>query len=132
LLSHDWPTEQSTARGLGQYTWRTRLYAPQSCAFRDHYQALAQLAQVFGLSTQSTQYQQEAATRLHLPFQLLSDFNLEFSDALKLPTFTINSMRLNKRLTLIAFDGLIKHCFYPVFPPNKNAEEALDWLKQNV
>jgi peroxiredoxin len=105
---------------------------PQSCAFRDHYQALTQLAQVFGLSTQSTQYQQEAAARLHLPFQLLSDFNLEFSDALKLPTFTVESMRLNKRLTLLAFYGEIKHCFYPVFPPNKNAEEVLDWLKQNV
>lgn len=105
---------------------------PQSCAFRDHYQELIKLAHVFGLSTQSSQYQQEAAARLHLPFQLLSDLNLEFTDALKLPTFTVDSMRLNKRLTLLAFDGVIKHCFYPVFPPDKNAEEVLDWLKQHV
>ena len=105
---------------------------PQSCAFRDHYQELVKLAQVFSLSTQSTQYQQEAAARLHLPFQLLSDFNLEFTNALKLPTFTVNSMRLNKRLTLLALDSVIKHCFYPVFPPDKNAEEVLDWLQQHV
>lgn len=105
---------------------------PQACAFRDHYQVLTKLAQVFGLSAQSTQYQQEAATRLHLPFPLLSDINLEFTNALKLPTFMVEYVRLNKRLTLIAFDGVIKHCIYPVFPPDKNAEEVLNWLKQHV
>jgi peroxiredoxin len=105
---------------------------PQSCAFRNHYQALAQLAQVFGLSTQRSQYQQEAATRLNLPFQLLSDSQFQFADALKLPTFEMDGKRLIKRLTLISFDGIIKHCIYPVFPPDKNAEVVLDWLKQNV
>jgi peroxiredoxin len=104
---------------------------PQSCAFRDNYQALSKLAAVFGLSTQSTEYQQEAATRLHLPFPLLSDHNLDFTKALALPTFTIDHMRLNKRLTLIAHDGIIKHCIYPVFLPDKNAEEVLNWLKQH-
>jgi peroxiredoxin len=104
---------------------------PQSCAFRDNYQALAKLAEVFGLSTQSTQYQQEAAARLHLPFPLLSDQNLEFTKALTLPTFTVEHLRLNKRLTIIAFDGVIKHCIYPVFPPDKNAEEVLNWLQQH-
>jgi Redoxin len=44
---------------------------PQSCAFRDHYQELNELgASVFGLSTQSTDYQLETKTRLHLPFEL--------------------------------------------------------------
>jgi len=106
---------------------------PQSCAFRDHFAALAQLkAQVFGLSTQSTEYQQEAAFRLHLPYALLSDEKLDFAHALSLPTFQIDNMRLNKRVTLIAFDGIIQHYFYPVFPPDKNAEDVIDWLKQHA
>ena len=105
---------------------------PQSCAFRDHYQDLAQLAKVFGLSTQSKQYQQEAATRLHLPFPLLSDSQFQLVDALQLPTFEVDRTRLIKRLTLISFNGVIKHCIYPVFPPDKNAEEVLNWLKQNA
>ena len=95
---------------------------PQSCAFRDHYQTLLQLkAQVFGLSAQSTSYQQEAVNRLHLPYALLSDAQYMFTDALKLPTFDVNGMRLLKRVTLVAYDGVIQHCFYPVFPPDKNA-----------
>ena len=105
---------------------------PQACAFRDYYQDLTQLAQVFGISTQSTEYQQEAAARLHLPFSLLSDNQFQFTDALQLPTFEIDGKRLVKRLTLINFDGIIKHCIYPVFPPDKNAEEVLNWLKQNA
>lgn len=105
---------------------------PQSCGFRDHYHALTKLVQVFGLSTQSSKYQQEAATRLHLPFPLLSDNQFQFIDTLKLPAFEVDNKRLNKRLTLVAFEGVIKHCFYPVFPPDKNAEEVLNWLKQHV
>ena len=48
---------------------------PQSCGFRDHFAELKQLgvAQLFGLSTQDTAYQHEAASRLHLPFAILSD-----------------------------------------------------------
>lgn len=102
---------------------------PQSCAFRDHYQTLQQLnAQVFGLSVQSTSYQQEVANRLHLPYALLSDAQFKFTDALKLPTFNVDGMRLIKRATLIAYDGVIQHCFYPVFPPDKNAEAVINWL----
>ena len=48
---------------------------PQTCAFRDLHKVLieAGAARVFGLSTQDPAYQREAATRLHLPFPLLSD-----------------------------------------------------------
>jgi peroxiredoxin len=54
---------------------------PQSCAFRDHHQELKDLgAQVFGLSTQSTEYQLEAKKRLHLPVGLLSGYNLSFAN----------------------------------------------------
>ena len=106
---------------------------PQSCSFRDNFQILEDLkVQVFGLSTQSTKYQQEAAHRLLLPFALLSDKNLAFIQALSLPVFQVQQMQLNKRVTVIAFDGVIQHYFYPVFPPDKNVENVIDWLMLNV
>jgi len=106
---------------------------PQSCAFRDHYQELRQAgaAQVFGLSTQTTPYQQEAASRLHLPFALLSDAELACTHALHLPTFEVAGMILLKRLTLIVTNGQIVKVFYPVFPPDQNATEVLAWLSKH-
>jgi peroxiredoxin len=105
---------------------------PQSCSFRDHYAELRNLrARVYGISTQDTGYQTEAAERLHLPFELLSDEDLEFATALGLPTFEVEGMLLLKRLTFVANSGLIEKVFYPVFPPNKNAEEVIEWLSQN-
>ncbi len=102
---------------------------PQSCAFRDHYKQLKDLGTgIFGLSTQDTEYQQEAVERLHLPFELLSDSELKFARALRLPTFEVESMTLIKRLTLIIFDGRIEKFFYPVFPPDQNAQEVIGWL----
>jgi len=105
---------------------------PQSCAFRDHYDELNTLrAGVFGLSTQNTGYQQEAAQRLHLPFALLSDGELQFVSALRLPTFEVGEMTLIKRLTLIVRDGRIVKVFYPVFPPDQNAQQVINWLSRN-
>ncbi len=103
---------------------------PQSCAFRDHYRQLRALGveHLFGLSTQETAYQREAADRLHLPFELLSDGRLEFARALKLPTFDVGGMTLIRRLTLIVCDGVIDKVFYPVFPPDRNAQDVAAWL----
>jgi peroxiredoxin len=105
---------------------------PQSCGFRDHAGELKRLgvAHLFGLSTQDTAYQQEAATRLQLPFPILSDEKLAFTHALKLPTFTAAGMTLLKRMALVIDDGAITHAFYPVFPPDKNAEEVIAWLQK--
>jgi peroxiredoxin len=104
---------------------------PQSCSFRDHHAELRELgARVFGLSTQSTGYQREAVARLHLPFELLSDEGLAFAGALSLPTFEADGMILIKRLTLVLEDGRIEKVFYPVFPPGKNADEVLAWLRR--
>ena len=104
---------------------------PQSCAFRDHHVELGELgARVFGLSTQDTAYQREAAERLHLPFGLLSDEKLVFARALGLPTFEAEGMTLIKRLTLVVQNGEIVKVFYPVFPPGRNAEEVLGWLSE--
>src|SRR5215208_6872310 len=106
---------------------------PQSCAFRDHHAELRTLgARVFGLSTQDTAYQREAAERLHLPFPLLSDEKLEFAGALDLPTFETEGMTLVKRVTLVIEDGEIREVFYPVFPPGKNAEEVVAWLSERI
>ena len=104
---------------------------PQSCSFRDHFGDLKRLgvAQLYGLSTQDTAYQQEAATRLHLPFAILSDEKLALTKALNLPTFTTAGMTLLKRMALVIDDGKISKVFYPVFPPNKNAEEVIAWLQ---
>jgi peroxiredoxin len=102
---------------------------PQSCAFRDHYRDLEALgARVFGLSTQDTEYQREAVERLHLPFPLLSDARLEFTSDMRLPTLEVQSMRLLKRLTLIIRDGVVEHVIYPVFPPDGNAQQVIEWL----
>jgi peroxiredoxin len=105
---------------------------PQSCAFRDHFAELKALGvnRVFGLSTQNTAYQREAADRLHLPFSILSDEQLRLTREMRLPTFETSGMTLLKRLTLVISDGSVKHIFYPVFPPDRNAGEVLAWLKK--
>lgn len=106
---------------------------PQSCAFRDHYQELKCLgAQVYGLSTQNTEYQQELRKRLHLPFELLSDCDLKFATLLKLSTFEVEGKQLIKRVALIAKNGKIIKVFYPVFPPDRNADEVVEWLQNNA
>jgi peroxiredoxin len=104
---------------------------PQSCSFRDHFGELKCLgvSQLYGLSTQGTAYQQEAASRLHLPFAILSDEKLALTRALTLPTFTTSGMTLLKRMALVIDDGKITHVFYPVFPPDKNAEDVIAWLQ---
>jgi peroxiredoxin len=104
---------------------------PQSCSFRDHFAELKALgvAQLFGLSTQTTDYQREAVERLHLPFALLSDKDLKLARALKLPTFEVDGMVLIKRMAWIVDDGTISQVFYPVFPPDKSAGEVVAWLR---
>ncbi|MEO8429757.1 MAG: peroxiredoxin [Verrucomicrobiota bacterium] len=102
---------------------------PETCAFRDQHTQLRSLgAETFGLSTQTTAYQQELVQRLQLPFEILSDADLRFTAALRLPTFEFNRMTLIKRLTLIIEQGRITKVFYPIFPPDKHAAEVVRWL----
>jgi peroxiredoxin len=104
---------------------------PESCGFRDRHAELlaAGAAQVFGLSGQSSEYQREAVDRLDLPFAMLSDEPLALAGALGLPTFAVAGMTLYRRLTMIVTDGIIEHVFYPVFPPDRHAQEVLHWLR---
>jgi len=107
---------------------------PQSCDFRDHFADLRRLGvnSLYGLSTQDSEYQREAAQRLHLPFALLSDAQLEFQRALQLPIFEVAGMILLKRLTLVIDDDVITKVFYPVFPPDRSADEVMAWLQLNA
>ena len=106
---------------------------PQTCSFRDLYAELKAVGakHVFGLSTQDNVYQTEMASRLHLPFPVLSDEKLALTSALKLPTMQVAGLTLIKRLALIVDDGRITHVFYPVFPPDRNAGDVLAWLTEN-
>jgi peroxiredoxin len=106
---------------------------PQSCSFRDHLAELKALgaAHLFGLSTQDPAYQREAAERLHLPFAILSDEHLALTRAMTLPTFATSGMTLLKRFTLVIDDGIVRHVFYPVFPPDRSASDVIAWLSQN-
>jgi peroxiredoxin len=105
---------------------------PQACSFRDNRPQLKSLGvnQLFGLSTQDTNYQQEVHTRLRLPYDLLSDGKLEFQKALNLPTFEWQGQKVIRRLTLAIEDGKVAKWWYPIFPPDSNVFHVLEWLKE--
>jgi peroxiredoxin len=102
---------------------------PQSCAFRDlHGEFTERGVTVAGLSAQSPEDQLEFAERVHLPFPVLSDPDLQLAEALGLPTFEVAGMTLYKRVTVVIRDGVIAKVFYPVFPPDRNASDVLAYL----
>jgi len=102
---------------------------PQNCAYRDHYQELQALgAEVYGLSTQTTEYQKEMADRLHLPYPVLRDAALELTTALRLPTFHYGDWTLLRRFSLVLRDGRIAKVFYPVFPSNADSGWVTEWV----
>jgi peroxiredoxin len=103
---------------------------PQSCAFRDAQQELARHgASLIGISTQTPAEQAEFAQREHIPYPLLSDHELVLAERMRLPTFQAGGLQLYKRLTFVAQAGRIVKLFYPVFPPDRNADEVLAWLE---
>jgi peroxiredoxin len=105
---------------------------PQACSFRDlHAEIAATGAHTLGLSAQNVAEQHEVVERLGLPYALASDPLLTVAAALRLPTFEVDGMRLYKRITLIVDNGRIEKVFYPVFPPNRNAQDVLEWLQAN-
>ena len=106
---------------------------PQSCGFRDHFAELtgAGTVHVFGLSTQTTEYQAEVVQRLHLPFPLLSDAELSFARAAGLETFEAGGMILLKRTTLILQDGIVQRIMHPLDDPGRNAQEVIDHLTRH-
>lgn len=106
----------------------------QCGSFRDLANELRVLgvSNLFGISTQDSEYQREVVERLRLPFPLLSDQEMLLSKALKLPTFVTSGFTLLKRMAWIVDDDKIKKIFYPAFPPEKNAEEVVMWLRSST
>jgi peroxiredoxin len=103
---------------------------PQGCAFRDHQHDLASLdATVWGISAQPLEEQAGFAERMHIPFPLLHDGELTLSrPPLRLPTFDAEGLTLYRRATLVVDRGVIRKVFYPVFPPDENARQVVDYL----
>ena len=106
---------------------------PQSCAFRDHAAELAEAGVngVIGISTQTVDELREAKQRLELPYELLSDADGKLAAALRLPTFDADGKTCLKRLTMVLRDGQIERVLYPVFPPDRNAADVLDYLRSS-
>ena len=46
-------------------------------------------------------------------------------------TFEVEGLTLYKRLALVGENGRIVKVFYPVFPPDRNAEEVVAWLERS-
>ncbi|MBA3368976.1 MAG: peroxiredoxin [Geodermatophilaceae bacterium] len=103
---------------------------PQACGFRNSYPAFTETgAQVFGISSQASAEQREAAQRLELPYPLMSDSDAAMARAWMLPTFTVDGATLLRRITIFLYDGVVDGVIYPVFPPDRSAEVALAWLR---
>ncbi len=107
---------------------------PQSCAFRDLSLDLADkgISAVYGISTQSTEWQMEVVDRLHLPFALLSDAELQLTKELRLPTMEVGGKLLTRRLTLVLSGTYVRRVFFPVFPPDENANDALKFMESRI
>ncbi len=113
---------------------------PQSCAFRDMNSEFVALGvSLFACSTQTTTFQQEFSQRNHIPFPILSDADLVLTRQLRLPCFEFaihdfgggGPTTLIRRMAWYVESGAIRHVWYPVFPPDKNAEEVFSWLRQS-
>jgi peroxiredoxin len=110
----------------------------QSCGFRDLHREFGALgATVYGVSTQESEYQARFVERNHVPFEILSDSDLALTRALRLPTFEYPTDRggpatLVKRMAWFVDRGHIERIWYPVFPPDRNAETVLGWLRERA
>jgi peroxiredoxin len=111
---------------------------PQSCGFRDlHREFVALDVAVYGVSTQESAYQRAFVERNHVPFEMLSDRDLALTRALRLPTFEFpveggGPTTLIKRMAWFVDRERIERIWYPVFPPDRNAETVVGWLHERV
>lgn len=124
------PLEPNTNPELWDTIPGARGCTPHSCKFRDLYSEFQKLGvAVYGASIQSPAVQKEFVERNHIPHPILSDSDYKLTDTMKLPTFTFDNERLIKRMAFYIDQNKIQKVFYPVFPPDKNADEVLAWLK---
>lgn len=103
----------------------------ESCAFRDLHEDFRQLdARIFGVSTQESSYQLEAARRLHLSYPLLSDARLKLKDRLGLETFEFEEQSLYKRATLLLLDGKVVERIVDIDDPAVHPFQVLKLIEQ--
>lgn len=103
----------------------------ESCTFRDLHEDFKQLnARIFGVSTQDSSYQLEAAQRLHLSYPLLSDARLKLKDQLGLETFEFEGQNLYKRATLLLLDGNIVERILDIHDPAAHPHQVLKLIEQ--
>ena len=104
----------------------------QTCKLRDNYDDIIGLNAVpIGISTQTVEHNKEMTNRLAIPFDVLTDENLELKNALKLPTFSVKNKIYLKRLTIIVEKKIVKKVFYPIYSIEKHVDELIKWLKVN-
>lgn len=117
---------------MERYSGRMWMHAASMRLSRDTVSLFEGLdATIFGLSDNSPNYQKEAADRLELGYELLSDEHMQFATAMKLPTFKFHDTTLLKRVTIVARDNKVAKVFYPIFPPNSDAANVLEWLREH-
>jgi peroxiredoxin len=104
---------------------------PQCCAFRDQKISFDEIgATIVWLSAESLPEQEEFAGREEIGYRLVSDQRFRVAEE-RLPTFELEGRRYYRRLSIVLRDGCVVKVFYPVFPPDRNAEEILTWLKRD-
>jgi len=107
---------------------------PQSRGFRDLHAEFTRVGvEVYGVSTQTTEFQQAFVKRNDVRYEILSDAELRLVRAMQLPTFTYpvesgGPNTLIRRQAWYVEGGRIVKVWYPVFPPDRNAGAVLDWL----
>lgn len=99
----------------------------ESTTFRDLFgQFAGRGAQVYGVSTQRPDQLADFASHYRLPFSLLSDQELQFTAALRLPVFRAGGVDRLKRLSLIADESrTIRAVLYPIHDPAGSVADAL-------
>lgn len=103
---------------------------PQALAFSKAYDNFTKLdVKIFGVSFQSTEWQQEFVERNMLCFPLLSDADRKLSSALNLQTFKAGADDFLVRRTLIVNNAVITHDLHPVPNPERNAADVLKALQ---
>ena len=99
---------------------------PQALAFSKAYAEFQKHnVNIYGVSFQTTVWQQEFVTRHNLPFPLLSDVERKLSLALNLRTFKAGANDYLVRRTLIVNNAVITHDLSPVPNPERNAADVL-------
>lgn len=101
----------------------------QSMAYSRAFEAFTALgARVYGVSSQPVAELLEAAGRLELPQELLSDAAGELRSALELPVFELGGVSYLRRVAIGVRGGRIEHVSYPIFPPGSETPDLLAWL----